>query len=910
MVRAASSKRPCHNGITYAVYSLPECTANMSGPETGPQQFTDIARGGQSVFKSKKRSACQTLSALLLSVTLALAPLQSCQALATATATASASALASASRMGSHGPYHNNNYNQNQQFAMGTEPHSRWIRSGKRNARAAMVPRDSYYTDNVSARWSHTSVIADQTMYIFGGKKSTGNSESDYASSCLSINLSVKFSTSSIPWEHACENNGPMIADHSAAINSDINMVVLFGGTMPANTDRRSAVHLFSAQIGFWSTPSDRKFPNALVGHTAVLQDPTGDMLIYGGRLLSADQLSNSTLLMVTDTQRHGYVVSPPPIGFTSIKASSSSALSSPLVSPTGGANNTLSGTDSAASATANNISDAASSLASLSAVETASATQEETDLGTLPDTASSVTRTSSTLSSKVTSSTKRTSSKASLSKSGTSAKTTKPTSASTLKSATKAVEERDLVLRGNNDSDDNDNSELMSWTNDTLPAGVSGRVGHTANIINDIDMVILGGSDRTKLINMNIVYVYSASLRRWTRRTATGNAPIARRDHVATVVNKTLIVIHGGANFNFTKAFDDVAVLDTDTWIWSKPNVTAAPEARYAHSAVQAGPFMLITFGNTLSDSTKLASSDYGLYILDTSSWQFVTQFEPSRAGLVMHYKSTKLAGATIFGLFVACAAGLSVLLILGYIGCMHYYNKHPRLSDSGENTAMLPTTELRSIGRQLTAKFSTQQQRQRRKAQAESKRLTLGPKLNSTDHLISSDKGFMMQMYPSTPSSPAFSQGNARRLSNIPKPADNASLRIMFDLSRDSSLEKSFTMNSMSTSAADKRKSPQAEDSLLSRRTHLDNVQLPTGLRNRDDLDGGRGVVANNDRNDESMLDPLSSTDGSWSRPMTASSQMSQKSKHVSDMLPRIVGSRLTLPAESATALARKKK
>ncbi|KAJ2591485.1 hypothetical protein H4R99_006734 [Coemansia sp. RSA 1722] len=815
--------------------------------------------------------------------------------------------------MAAFSPYHQQQQQQYHQryqhrtLATGAEPHGRWLRSGKRHSKS-VIPRDSDYTDNVSVRWSHTSTIADQTMYIFGGKKSTGNSESDYASSCLSINLSAKFSTNSIPWEHACENTGPQIAGHSAAINTDINMVVVFGGTMPENADRVSAVHLFSAQIGFWSTPSDREFPNTLIDHTAVIQDPTGDMLIFGGRIVSSDQLSNSTLLMVTDTQRHGYIVSPPPIGFTSIKASSPSA---------SGTNHTLSSTKSTASATTGSAASTALPSASPSSLASGSASvsvspsvsPSETPSGSLLDTASSVTKESSTTTPKSTSSTKHTSPTTPVSKSSTSAKTTKTTkstkstkstSASTSKPAAKELEERDFVLRQNDDGDDE--AELMSWTNDTLPAGVLGRVGHTANIINSIDMVIIGGSDGTKLVNMNVVYVYSTSLRQWSRRTTSGKTPVSRRDHVATVVNQTHIVIHGGANFNFSKAFDDVAVLDTDTWTWTTPNVTNAPAARYAHSASQAGPYMLITFGNILSDSTTLAKDDYGLYILDTSSWQFVTQFEPSRSGLVLHYKNTKLAGATIFGLFVACVAGICVLLILGYVGCMHYYNKHPRLSDSGENTAMLPTTELRSLGRQLTAKFSTQNQRKRQKAEAQSKRLTLGPKLDSTDQLISSDKGFMTQMYPSTPSSPAFSQSNARRTSNAPKSGDDTNTRLMFDLSRDSSLDKSFVAPSKPVSA-DQRKSPRAEDARLSRRTHLDNVHLPNGLRNRDDLDGGDGVISDN----ESALDPMANSNGGWSRPMTASSQVSQKSKHISDMLPRIVGSRLTLPAESESALAR---
>ncbi|KAJ2376084.1 hypothetical protein IW150_002187 [Coemansia sp. RSA 2607] len=665
-------------------------------------------------------------------------------------------------------------------------------------------------------------------------------------------------------------------------------MVVVFGGAIPDEADRISSVHLFSAEIGFWSTPSESGFPSALIDHSAVLQDSTGDMLVFGGLIQPSGLFSNSTLAMVTDTSRHGFVAAPPSVGFTNITATSVTKSQSKTSSTT-----KLSSTTKSSSTTTTSTS-ASTSTPTATANDNDSDSEESSEDGdndspSLLDSATSTKKPSTT---SKTTSTKRTTS------SSKTTKTSKTSKATTTSSPDKEddTNARDLILRDSGD-DAAGEVKLMSWTNDTLPSGVTGRVGHTATMVNDSDMVILGGSDRAGLVGLNVVYVYTASQRQWSRRTATGSIPTARQYHVATVVNSTLIVIHGGANLNLTTAMDDVAVLDTETWVWSIPQVSNAPEARFAHSASQAGPYMMLAFGRTVSLPSSVASDDYGLYILDTTSWSFVTQFDPARSGLVLHYKNTNLAGATIFGLFVASVAGLCILMILFYIGCMHYYNRHPRLSENGENSAMLPTNELRNIGRRLTEKLGTQKQRER--AAARNRSLMAGNKLDSTEHLVSSNKYDMMQMYSSEPTSPVLSHVKSERLGNIPKLGDDTSTHIMFDLSRDSSLEKSCI--SADLTVASKRKSPRAENARLSRRTHLDDVQLPTGLRNRDDLDGGDGAIGDSDSG------TTAESGENWSRPTTSHSQASRKSKHVSAMLPRVVGSRLTLPMESATALAR---
>ncbi|KAJ2577852.1 hypothetical protein GGH19_000976 [Coemansia sp. RSA 1807] len=444
----------------------------------------------------------------------------------------------------------------------------------------------------------------------------------------------------------------------------------------------------------------------------------------------------------------------------------------------------------------------------------------------------------------------------------------------------------------------------LMTWANNTLPVGVTARVGHTLTAANGTKMVVLGGAIGDKLVDMKTLLVYDAPQQAWTQRTATGKVPQARRNHVATVVNDTMIVVHGGTDANST-ALADVAVLDTDTWTWSRPNVTGAPAARYAHAAAQAGPYMILTFGRAAIGN----DSDYGIYILDTTSWQFVDQYEPGRAKLTVLFKSQHVTGGTIFGLLVASAVGLLVLLIMLYIGCTHYYNKHPRLGKD-ESDNMLPVADLRSFGRKLTVRLTSRRRRSKKEDATEQMLRPMGPPSLKLSPTISSgidvssglkagsglDSRFDLNVSsgpyashkPSANHKSSLSYGASPSIgtsAQTPMTDDASSIQLAFDVSRDSSMDLDF----MSYGHTEK---PTA--SHLSRRTHLDDIELPAGLRNRDPS-------------------PLRNTSSdthepsSWSRPTTSHSDVRQKSTHISDMLPRIIGSRLTLLPEPAAAAAR---
>ncbi|KAI9506204.1 hypothetical protein BX070DRAFT_219489 [Coemansia spiralis] len=771
---------------------------------------------------------------------------------------------------------------------------------------AVLVPRSSQtYPGDVSLRWSHASAIADQTMYIFGGKSGNSNAASDYASACVSLDLSAKFATSSAPWSMACAENAPLVAGHSAIVNPDINMLILFGGTIPdghnSDTQESTSLHLFSSEIKFWSTPGADAFPLPLVNHSAVFHAVTGDMIVVGGFIRESvnatSALSNSTLRMITDVGKHTLLENPPPGLFTDL---ASSATPSPAHSST--------------------VLPTSASAASVQQ----SATTTNGNVGTPASTTNTFGTTTPNLSSTKAASTRSTatSTKSSIKSTKPSSKTTTTTKAAPTKDTFPNEDEdaRDMVLeeldrRFAKDSIKEDN-QLMSWSNSTLPSEVSGRVGHTASIVNGTSMVVLGGSNGVSLFNMNTVFTYDSLQQTWTRRSTTGAVPASRRSHVASVVNNTLIVIHGGANNDFSAALDDVAVLDTATWQWSAPNVENTPTARYAHSASQAGPYMVIAFGYVLPSTDNIPNNDYGLYILDTSVWSFVEQYDPARSGLTVHYISTKPTGGTIFGLFVASVVGLLVVLIMFYIGCMHYYNKHPQLSDAGETTTMLPTTELRNFGRKLTVKFGTQRHRRNQsKNQRAQNQNALWPASSAAVKLASEtepDKGAKRQMYNTNNGSSTFSLTNMRHLSYVPGAGDDASLRIMFDLSRESSFDYGY----LAGAKAGDKNNASIDGSSRSRRIHLDEVELPAGLRNRDPKadndvpnDADTKVTADtaSGKANQRASQESSIEHSSWSRPTTSGSTVSRKSAHISAMLPRIVGSRLTLPAESATALAR---
>jgi hypothetical protein len=142
-------------------------------------------------------------------------------------------------------------------------------------------------------------------------------------------------------------------------------------------------------------------------------------------------------------------------------------------------------------------------------------------------------------------------------------------------------------------------NMDQLSWQKQP-PADTANSTyyQHTMSYIPDKEMIVaIGGNTGTDMVVMDQVIVYSRKNSVWTAVTTYGTSPPARREHTAVVSGKT-IIIYGGCDRAYTTYYDDIWVLDTDTWTWTRKDVLNGPPGRYEHTATMLGNYMLIGFG------------------------------------------------------------------------------------------------------------------------------------------------------------------------------------------------------------------------------------------------------------------------------------------------------------------------
>ncbi|CAB4496170.1 unnamed protein product [Rhizophagus irregularis] len=148
-------------------------------------------------------------------------------------------------------------------------------------------------------------------------------------------------------------------------------------------------------------------------------------------------------------------------------------------------------------------------------------------------------------------------------------------------------------------------------------------RRSHTASIIEN-KMYILGGVVSNTPLGMNVIYVFNLLNNVWEVNTATGDVPLPRREFSSVVANEK-IIIYGGTDVSRSELYGDVAILDTNTWTWSKQETTNSPPNRSGHTATLVGANMIVAFGST--DSSTIDSS---IYILNIINWSWDTQYVP----------------------------------------------------------------------------------------------------------------------------------------------------------------------------------------------------------------------------------------------------------------------------------------
>ncbi|KAF9160782.1 hypothetical protein DFQ26_005173 [Actinomortierella ambigua] len=103
----------------------------------------------------------------------------------------------------------------------------------------------------------------------------------------------------------------------------------------------------------------------------------------------------------------------------------------------------------------------------------------------------------------------------------------------------------------------------------------------HTANYVNNVGIVILGGqTDTGAAAPMNMAHVFKDFV--WSNRTIAGDAVPARWGHTAVLGADDQIYVYGGLSTAEGPALADVYALKTTdaAWTWKKVNVQAEPRA------------------------------------------------------------------------------------------------------------------------------------------------------------------------------------------------------------------------------------------------------------------------------------------------------------------------------------------
>ncbi|KAG2218834.1 hypothetical protein INT45_007601 [Circinella minor] len=217
------------------------------------------------------------------------------------------------------------------------------------------------------------------------------------------------------------------------------------------------------------------------------------------------------------------------------------------------------------------------------------------------------------------------------------------------------------------------------SWQKMSLsPSYVPPRCGHTASMLNDGQMVLLGGyqcvgnyttnSLITKsLFSMDQAVVYNTITNQWRNQSLGGiNIPDARTYHSSVTTKENQIIICGGQDGNaqpfqtYISSLGDMqamtAILDTKQWIWKIPSASIEnqPFPRSFAAAAQVNDSQMV-FGFGLNHQTIYD----GLYIFDAKSENWIPESINDQSVQQHEFKSIAIIGAIV-------ALGVIIILVL----------------------------------------------------------------------------------------------------------------------------------------------------------------------------------------------------------------------------------------------------
>ncbi|KAF0416732.1 galactose oxidase [Gigaspora margarita] len=178
----------------------------------------------------------------------------------------------------------------------------------------------------------------------------------------------------------------------------------------------------------------------------------------------------------------------------------------------------------------------------------------------------------------------------------------------------------------------------LMTWSTLPLPTDVLTRIDYTATLLPMGLIIYIGG--HTKLTpsstftfsSFNDILIFDTKSLSWSNKaamhkfscmTASGITIQPRAAHSAVLIKDGNIVIFGGSNNN-AQVYPDLAVLNTNAWIWSVPNNSTvnAPPSLVFHTANLYNIYMLIAFGRQIIGEASVYNNKIYIFNTETNSW------------------------------------------------------------------------------------------------------------------------------------------------------------------------------------------------------------------------------------------------------------------------------------------------
>ncbi|KAF0434568.1 galactose oxidase [Gigaspora margarita] len=169
-----------------------------------------------------------------------------------------------------------------------------------------------------------------------------------------------------------------------------------------------------------------------------------------------------------------------------------------------------------------------------------------------------------------------------------------------------------------------------MTWSTLTLPTNVLPRLDYTATLLPTGLIIYIGGytkltpSSERSYANFDDILIFDTKSLSWSNKNASGTTIQPRYGHSAILIKDGNIIIFGGAQTS-AQVYPDLAVLNTNTWIWSVPSnstVNAPPSLNF-HTANLYNIYMIIAFGRKTGQVVvKPYYYSNNIYIFNTETY------------------------------------------------------------------------------------------------------------------------------------------------------------------------------------------------------------------------------------------------------------------------------------------------